>query len=135
MSDNPFASPAPQDSALANFGADAPGSLGVLQPLADVAVWSKVLAVAMILFGVMFVLSIIGIVIAWLPIWSGILLWQHANSIAEARRVQDGGMLRDSIEKLATSIKVAAIFQAIIMALYALYFGIIIIAIFAGTMF
>lgn len=135
MSENPFASPAPQDPSYAAAELETPGSLGILQPLADVAAWSKVLAVSMILFGVIFILSIIGIVVAWLPIWSGVLLWQHSNSIAEARRLQDSAKLRHSIDKLATSIKIAAIFQAIIMALYALYFGIILVVIFLDVVY
>ncbi|TWT32647.1 DUF5362 domain-containing protein [Blastopirellula retiformator] len=110
MSDNPFASPASDQPSHSAADVDALGSLGILQPLLNIGVWAKVLAISMILLGIGFVMSIVGIVVGWLPIWAGVLLWQHSTQIAEAQRLQDSRMLRESIEKLATSIKLAAIF-------------------------
>ncbi|EAQ82232.1 DUF5362 domain-containing protein [Blastopirellula marina] len=127
MPENPFASPLSSDESSSATGVGALGVLGLLQPLREVAVWSKVLAASLILFGAMFILSIIGIVIAWLPIWSGVLLWQHANRIAEAQRLQDTRLMKEAIEKLAKSIKIVAIFQVVIMAVYALYFLVLIV--------
>lgn len=135
MSDNPFASPASDQSSQSAADIDALGSLGILQPLLNIGVWAKVLAISMILMGIGFIMSIVGIVVGWLPIWAGVLLWQHSTQIAEAQRLQDSRMLRDSIQKLATSIKLAAIFQAVIMALYALYFLFIIVVIILGANF
>ncbi|MCC9606983.1 DUF5362 domain-containing protein [Blastopirellula sp. JC732] len=129
MSDNPFASPAEADSSLSTTGVESLGSLGILQPLVKIGVWSKIFAVAMILVGILLIISISGIIVGWLPIWAGVLLWQHASLISEAHRLQDSRLLQMSIQKLATSIKVAAIFQAIIMAIFAFYVALIVFAI------
>lgn len=47
--------------------------------------WLKFLGVVNIIMGVFVALSIVGIIIAWLPIWLGVLLFQAGNQITEAR--------------------------------------------------
>ncbi len=47
--------------------------------------WLKFLGVVNIIMGVFVALSIIGIIVAWLPIWLGVLLFQAGNQITEAR--------------------------------------------------
>lgn len=47
--------------------------------------WLKFLGVVNIIMGVFVALSIIGILVAWLPIWLGVLLFQAGNQITEAR--------------------------------------------------
>ncbi|MFI4873956.1 MAG: DUF5362 domain-containing protein [Blastopirellula sp. JB062] len=131
MSDNPYASPP-----ISNDSPDEAdsSSLGLLQPLAEVTIWSKILAGSLIASGIGFALSIVGLIIAWLPILSGVFLWQHANRLHEARRLQDTKAMQESIEKLATSIKLAAIFMAIMIALYVLYILVIIVVVFVGLL-
>ena len=50
--------------------------------------WMKFLGVVLIGIGVLYGLSIIGLIVAWLPVWLGILLFQAANH-AEAGYVGD----------------------------------------------
>jgi hypothetical protein len=47
--------------------------------------WLKFLGVVNIIMGVFVALSIVGILVAWLPIWLGVLLFQAGNQITEAR--------------------------------------------------
>ncbi len=47
--------------------------------------WLKFLGIVNIIMGVFVALSIIGILVAWLPIWLGVLLFQAGNQITEAR--------------------------------------------------
>lgn len=50
-------------------------------PLFNAKFWMKLMGVVMIIYGVLIALSIIGLLIAWLPIWIGVLLFQAANGI------------------------------------------------------
>ena len=53
----------------------------VSQPLYQNKGWMKFLGVLMIIYGVFMAMTIVGIIIAWLPIWLGVLLNQAANKI------------------------------------------------------
>lgn len=43
--------------------------------------WVKLLGILMLVYGIFLALSIVGIIIAWLPIWLGILLMQASSRI------------------------------------------------------
>lgn len=53
-------------------------------PLASGRGWIKFLGILMIVQGVLTALSIVGIIIAWLPIWLGVLLFQSASGMEQA---------------------------------------------------
>jgi hypothetical protein len=57
-------------------------------------------AILSIIYGVMLVLTLLGILIAWLPIWMGILLIQSSSAIEYARAKGDKQMLVASLSKL-----------------------------------
>ncbi len=46
--------------------------------------WMKFVGVLLIITGVFYALSIVGIIIAWLPIWMGIVLFQAGSSSEQA---------------------------------------------------
>ncbi len=46
--------------------------------------WMKFVGVLLIITGVFYALSIVGIIIAWLPIWMGIVLFQTGSSSEQA---------------------------------------------------
>ncbi len=55
-----------------------------VQPLQNAAGWMKFLGVVLIVYGVLIALSIVGILIAWLPIWLGVLLVKSSNNARTA---------------------------------------------------
>jgi len=62
----------------------------------DMRGWIKFLAIFSIAIGALYALSIIGIIIAWLPIWIGIILIRVANGskeVAEGKIESLGEML------------------------------------------
>ena len=69
-------------------------------------IWFRILAVTSVMAGVTFAISIIGIVIAWLPIWMGILLYQITGSIEEAYLEGKKSALVTSLSKLGTYFKI-----------------------------
>jgi hypothetical protein len=70
----------------------------IIQPIYASRRWMKLLGIVMIVQGALIALSIIGLLIAWLPIWLGILLMKSAKKAEEA--YVDGGEV-DAIESLA----------------------------------
>lgn len=66
--------------------------------------WMKFLGVVLIGIGVLYGISIIGLIVAWLPVWLGILLFQAAN------RAEAGYMGDDEPSVLAAQWKVNRFF-------------------------
>jgi hypothetical protein len=58
-------------------------------PIHQAQGWLKFLGVLSIIGGVAQALSLVGIVIAWLPIWMGVLMFQAGSSIESASQFGD----------------------------------------------
>jgi hypothetical protein len=71
-------------------------------PLFSSKGWIKFLGILMIIYGVFMAFTIIGIVIAWLPIWLGVLLNQTANRIEQAQITGDITAMVRSQNSLST---------------------------------
>ncbi len=64
-------------------------------PIYQAKGWLKFLGVLMIIAGIGQALSLVGIIIAWLPIWMGVLLYQAGSNIESAAQLGDKfGFLR-----------------------------------------
>ncbi|MFH1502851.1 MAG: DUF5362 family protein [Candidatus Eisenbacteria bacterium] len=74
----------------------------VSAPLYAARGWMKFLGVLMIIYGALMVLSIVGILICWLPIWIGILLLRAAGSSEMAQISGDKYQLIEALSKLKT---------------------------------
>jgi len=61
-----------------------PATQSMMEPLYRSKFWMQLIGVMMILSGVFTALSIIGIVIAWIPIWAGVVLMQAAGAVHRA---------------------------------------------------
>ncbi|MFH1688689.1 MAG: DUF5362 domain-containing protein [Candidatus Eisenbacteria bacterium] len=71
-------------------------------PLFAAKGWMKFLGVLMIIYGVLIALSIVGIVICWLPIWIGVLLFQTAGTVEAAQASGSKMELYGALSKLKT---------------------------------
>ncbi len=69
-------------------------------PLAQSKGWIRLLAVVMIVYGVLAALTLVGIVVAWLPIWLGVLLWQIATAADDAQVTGQAETLLLALKKL-----------------------------------
>jgi len=69
-------------------------------PLTQSRMWMKLVGVLMIVYGVFAALSIVGLLIAWLPIWTGVLLFQTANAAEEAQLTGDEEPMLRALGKL-----------------------------------
>ena len=71
-------------------------------PLYQCKGWMKLLGVMFIIGGALYALTIIGIIIAWLPIWQGILLFQSAGAVELAYQSGNRDAMTRSLSKLKT---------------------------------
>lgn len=96
----------------------------VMRPLADAAGWMKLIGTLAIIYGVLMALTIVGLIIAWLPIWMGVLLNRAADQAREATAAGDEAHAITATSSLQTIFKVQGIIVAVILGLWAI--GIII---------
>lgn len=71
-------------------------------PLVQSKGWMKLLGVLSIVYGILTALTLVGIVVAWLPIWMGVLLFQSASAIEEAQMAGNKEAMVRSLGKLKT---------------------------------
>lgn len=71
-------------------------------PLLESKGWIKFLGVVSIIQGIIAVFSIVGILIAWLPIWIGVLLYQSATILERAYHSGDKNTYYRAMSKLRT---------------------------------
>jgi len=90
--------------------------------------WLKFLGIFSIVIGAIYALTIIGIVIAWLPIWLGVILVQAASRADEYLHGNESSFIEylDKIKQYFTISGVIAIIGLIGMAIWLIVFIIII---------
>lgn len=74
----------------------------VSTPLYNAKGWIKFLGIMSIIMGILVALSIVGIVVAWLPIWTGVLLLQSASAIEQAFNTGGEQAMVLALQKLKT---------------------------------
>lgn len=99
------------------------------QPLASGKGWMKFVGIMFIIQGAITALSIIGIIIAWLPIWIGVLVMQSAGAIERAQLSGDAAALKEALAKLRTYFVIQGVLYLVGIALMVVYF------MFFGAMF
>jgi len=82
-------------------------------PLYQSKGWMKLIGVMMILYGIMVALSIVGIIVAWLPIWMGILLFQAASAAEDAQMQESPEALLSALNRLRTYFTVMGVLTLI----------------------
>lgn len=76
----------------------------LIRPIAEAGGWMKLIAVMAIIGGAVHAITIIGLLVAWIPIWIGVLLWQAAE------RARDAQMTGDEQTAIAALGKVRTVF-------------------------
>jgi 1,4-dihydroxy-2-naphthoate octaprenyltransferase len=85
----------------------------VSTPLFQSKVWLKLLGVLSIIYGVLTAITIVGIIVCWLPIWMGVLLFQSAKNIEQAQQNGTKDTFVVSQQKLKTFFTIAGILALI----------------------
>ena len=100
-------------------------------PLYQCKGWMKLVGVMSIIGGALYALTIIGIIVAWLPIWMGILLFQSAGAIEQAYQGGRREAMTRSLSKLKTYFIITGVVTliGIIVTVLMFFFGVL------GTIF
>jgi len=91
-------------------------------PLSQGKGWMKLVGVLAIISGIFTAITIVGLVVAWLPIWMGVLLFQSASAIEQAQMAGDKGAMVQSMNKLKTYFTIMGILTLIWIVFSALAF-------------
>ena len=86
-------------------------------PLYQVKGWLKFVGVMLFIDGAIFAITGIGIVIAWIPIWLGVLCFQVANAVENANHSDNAESMMRSMSKIATIITIAGIVNIVFLVL------------------
>ena len=72
----------------------------VIEPLHRVRNWMKFLAVLLFVAAGLNALSVVGLVLAWIPAMIGVFLWQAASALEDGHPTSDVERLRRGTEKV-----------------------------------
>ncbi|MFC1887746.1 DUF5362 family protein [Candidatus Cloacimonadota bacterium] len=79
--------------------------------------WLKFIGIVMIIGGVVTALSLVGIVVAWVPIWMGVVLYSASNKIEMAFHSGDKMQLMEAFSKLKTYFTIQGIMLILSIAI------------------
>ena len=85
--------------------------------------WMKFLGILSIIYGAMLVFTIVGILIAWLPIWLGILIFQAASSAEKAYIMGNKDEMIRSMNQLKTYFTISGLLALIAIILSFVFMG------------
>jgi hypothetical protein len=97
-----------------------------MQPLHSVNGWLRFLGWFNIIFGIMYAITIVGLLFAWLPIWIGICLKNAGESLQNGYPNNPSEMFRAS-SNLATVVKIVGVLCIINLAILALYLAFLLV--------
>ncbi len=100
--------------------------------LARASGWMKLVAVLAIVAGALYVLTIVGIVVAWIPIWLGVLLWQAADAASRAEADSDPVLLERALDRLRLLFTVYGVIALVGIVLAALAFVLLLVGVVGG---
>jgi uncharacterized membrane protein len=113
----------------------APGAIRVQDaalPLYQAKGWLKFVAVLMIIVGALYALTIVGLIVAWLPIWMGVLLWKAADGVQQARDAGSAEQFILAQQKLKTYFTIMGVTALVSIVLVVLMFVLFGAAMMAG---
>jgi hypothetical protein len=105
----------------------------VIRPLDESRGWMKLLAVTMYIVGGLYAISIVGLVVAWLPIWMGYLLWKSATAAEAANVTGNENDAIESLGRLKTLFTIQGVLVVISIGFTLLWMTIMIVAIIVAS--
>ncbi len=100
----------------------------VMQPLHEVAGWLKLIGWFNLVIGIIYAITIVGLIFAWLPIWLGLCL-KNAGESLSLDFPHDNTKLLNASTRLATVIRIVGVLVIINLAIMAMYLAFIAVAV------
>lgn len=89
----------------------------IIEPLHAAKFWMQLIGVMLIISGILTALTIIGIVICWIPIWAGIVLMQAASSLDVAYQESSADAAGLAMRRLKTYFTIFGILTLVYVAI------------------
>jgi len=105
----------------------------VIRPLDESRGWMKFLAVMLYVLGGFYAITIIGLIVAWLPIWMGYLLWKSAAAAESANMTGNESDAIESLGRLKTLFTIQGVLALISVGFTLLWMVIMIAAVIAAS--
>jgi hypothetical protein len=121
------------DPILTDQAGGAAAAAHAVEPLARAGGWITFAGVLLILNGGALIMSIVGAVIGWLPLWMGILLTQAPARYREGVRLGDVELMREGSEKLRLVAKLWGIATIVSFCVIIFFYALVIILLLAGA--
>ncbi|MGF1667286.1 MAG: DUF5362 family protein [Acidimicrobiia bacterium] len=104
------------------FGAPAPDPIvrQIIEPLYRARVWMKFLAVLGFVVGGLYMLTIVGVVVAWIPILIAVFVWQAASAAEVAYSAGSAADARRSLDRLRLVFITYGLLTALTIGLFVL---------------
>jgi hypothetical protein len=98
----------------------------LIEPLYRGKFWMQLVGVMLIIGGLFTALSIVGILICWIPIWAGVSLMQAAGSVEQAYITGDDAAAAMAMQRLKTYFTIFGVLTLvyILIAVFGLLVGI-----------
>ncbi|HSH49014.1 MAG TPA: DUF5362 family protein, partial [Halomonas sp.] len=81
----------------------------IIEPLYRSRFWMQLLGVMLILTGVLTAISVIGLVVAWIPVWAGVALFQAAGAAKRGYENHSEDDIKQTMAKLRTYFLISGI--------------------------
>ena len=96
-------------------GTELPGNIvrELSLPIYQSKGWLKLIGVLSIIYGILTAVTVIGIVVAWLPIWVGVLLIQAASAVERSQMTGEKEVLFRSLTKLKTYFIITGVLEVL----------------------
>ncbi len=85
----------------------------ISRPIYESKTWLKLVGGLSMVYGLLIALSIIGLIVAWIPFWMGFLLYKTASLVEVAYSSGEEAVLVESLSKLKTYFTITGIFALI----------------------
>lgn len=92
------------------------GAREIGEPLYRAKGWMKFLSVLLWINAVLLGISIIGLIVAWLPAWAGYLLWKSADEAERGYDGNDAATMRSSVDRVRLLITIAGVIALVQIA-------------------
>lgn len=93
----------------------------------DTAGWLKFIGIFFIIYGALMAITIVGILIAWLPIWMGILLYSAGKKANDAQYTNNPIYLVEMMKKFKTFFIIQGVLM--ILGIVALIFVFVVVGV------
>ena len=111
---------------------------GIIQDLGQNIVryniWIKILAITTIIQGIILVCTIIGILVAWLPIWTGIVLWKMSNNFKNAVNTGETVEFETALSRMRLFFKLSGI-TILLTIMFYIFIAIFGVSVLSGLVF